>query len=737
MDRKLLEAPVGRLFARYLFPTVCATLVTAVYLFADTVMVGYRLGAEGVAALNLIVPLEFGFFAVGSLLGNGGGICFTRRLSLGDAVGARRRFATAAALGAAFAVAATALSLLFLRPLAAHVLGAGEGALLEAAVEYGVFIAAGCPVFVAVTLLAPLLRHDRAPRRAMAGVLAGGLANIALDWFFLYPLGWGLAGAGLSTALGAALSAVIMLTHFRWPGRGLRWARPSWRLAPEVVGFGGGDCLQELAGCVSVMLFNRLTMAFLGEDGLVVYGVVANYLLAMTALFNGVAQAAHPLTAANAAAGRPARARRVVALALRVAGGAGAAAALGALAAPGAFLRAFLPAGEVAALPAAATGALATALLCLPLMGAAQIATLQLPALGRPGLGSAFAFLRGGALLAAFGWALGWAVGPWGVWWAFAAAEAAVLPGLLLALRGWGGAPGGRSGKGAVAAGAEGEVVRGDVGAAEDDVVAEGHAEHLPGADEGAGGLDVLRAGGDVAGGVVVGDDDAGGAEEKGALEDGGDVDERLAAQAGGEERGLAADEGAAVVEGQQPETLAHAAGLLAEEVARGVGGGEDGLRERAGRGAEDAGAELQGGEEGGDLVVADAAEPVGVLADVGAELGVAVVAQGGEALDVEALDEGLGDLGDVAALDAGAQEDGHELGVGHRLAAEAEEPLAGAVVGGEVGHPRGGGRRGRRLGGHGRASQAARTRPARASTPSPSAAWTQATSNCVRRKDS
>ena len=447
MNRILLEAPVGRLFARYLFPTVCATLVTAIYLFADTVMVGYRLGAEGVAALNLIIPLEFGFFAVGSLLGNGGGICFTRRMSVGDVAGARRCFATAVAAGAAFAVVATALSLLFLRPLAAHVLGAGEGALLGAAVEYGVFIAAGCPAFVAVTLLAPMLRHDRAPRRAMAGVLAGGLTNIVLDWVFLYPLGWGLAGAGLATALGATLSACVMLTHFRWPGRGLRWARPSWRRLPEVVGFGGGDCLQELAGCVSVMLFNRLTLAFLGEPGLVVYGVVANYLLTMTALFNGVAQAAHPLTAANAAAGLGARAGRVVSLAFRTAAGAGVVAAVAAVLVPDAFLRAFLPADAVAALPGAAPGALATALLCLPLMGLAQIATLQLPALGRPGLGTLFAFLRGGVLLAAFGWALGWALGPWGVWWAFAAAEAAVLPGLFLALRlGWQGEGGSERG---------------------------------------------------------------------------------------------------------------------------------------------------------------------------------------------------------------------------------------------------------------------------------------------------
>lgn len=436
MHRHLLEAPVGRLFLQYLLPTVCATLVTAIYLFADTMMVGHRLGTEALAALNLIIPVEFCFFAVGSLLGNGGAVCFTRCLGLGDGVGARRFFATAVVAGGCFAALATALTLRFLRPLAAFVLGAGaEGPLLEATLEYGVYIAAGCPMFVVATLLAPFLRHDRAPRRAMVGVLSGGVANIVLDWVFMYPLGMGLAGAGLATALGATLTVAVMLTHFRTPGRALRWAWPEARRLPQVAHFGGGAFLQELSGCVTVLLFNRLALAMLGETGLVVYGVLGNDLLVMAALFNGVAQAAQPLVAANAAAGQPCRVRRVLTLALRTAGCLGALAALAAWLAPELFMRAFLPKAAVAALPVAAPAALAAGMLCLPFMGLGQVATLQLPALGRPTAGTLFAFLRNGALLLPIGLLLGWLLGPWRMWWAFLLAEVALLPFLLPRLR--------------------------------------------------------------------------------------------------------------------------------------------------------------------------------------------------------------------------------------------------------------------------------------------------------------
>lgn len=58
MHCHLFEAFIGRLFLHYRLPTVCTTFVTVIFLFADTMMVGHRLGTE---ALNLIVPVEFCF----------------------------------------------------------------------------------------------------------------------------------------------------------------------------------------------------------------------------------------------------------------------------------------------------------------------------------------------------------------------------------------------------------------------------------------------------------------------------------------------------------------------------------------------------------------------------------------------------------------------------------------------------------------------------------------------------
>ena len=54
----MLKAPIRSVFFSYLAPSVSATLVTSIYILADTMMIGRGVGASGIAALNLLLPLQ-------------------------------------------------------------------------------------------------------------------------------------------------------------------------------------------------------------------------------------------------------------------------------------------------------------------------------------------------------------------------------------------------------------------------------------------------------------------------------------------------------------------------------------------------------------------------------------------------------------------------------------------------------------------------------------------------------
>ena len=49
----MLESPVRQVFFSYLVPSISATLVTSIYILADTMMIGRGVGGSGIAAMNM------------------------------------------------------------------------------------------------------------------------------------------------------------------------------------------------------------------------------------------------------------------------------------------------------------------------------------------------------------------------------------------------------------------------------------------------------------------------------------------------------------------------------------------------------------------------------------------------------------------------------------------------------------------------------------------------------------
>ena len=49
----MLESPVRQVFFSYLVPSISATLVTSIYILADTMMIGRGVGGSGIAAMNI------------------------------------------------------------------------------------------------------------------------------------------------------------------------------------------------------------------------------------------------------------------------------------------------------------------------------------------------------------------------------------------------------------------------------------------------------------------------------------------------------------------------------------------------------------------------------------------------------------------------------------------------------------------------------------------------------------
>ena len=84
-----------REFARYCTQSVLGMLGLSCYILADTYFIAKGLGAQGLAALNLAIPVYSLIHGCGLMLGMGGGTKYAIKKAQGDEQGGGRWFSSA------------------------------------------------------------------------------------------------------------------------------------------------------------------------------------------------------------------------------------------------------------------------------------------------------------------------------------------------------------------------------------------------------------------------------------------------------------------------------------------------------------------------------------------------------------------------------------------------------------------------------------------------------------------
>ncbi len=284
-----------RTFFKYISLNMLGALGLSGYIMADTFFVANRLGTGGLAALNLAIPV-FGLInGLGILLGIGGATRYSICRYQGDGDRANRTFTLALGAGLMLGLALALLGGLWARPMA-RLLGANADTLALCTV-YLRTVLLFSPFFLLNHVMVCFVRNDGNPKLAMAAMLTGSLANIALDYLFLYPLNMGIFGAALATGTAPVIGLCLSSLHSLTGRNQYRLARPAALVRPlaDVAGLGSAAFLNEFTSCMVLALYNLLMLRFAGTTGVAAYGVVANLALMALALFTGLSQGAQPL----------------------------------------------------------------------------------------------------------------------------------------------------------------------------------------------------------------------------------------------------------------------------------------------------------------------------------------------------------------------------------------------------------------------------------------------------------
>lgn len=313
-----LNKPVKQVFMRYLVPSVFATMVTSIYVLADTIIVGKGIGTIAVAALNIVLPLYNIFFGLGLLFGVGGSVLMSILRGEGDEKGSNAYFSTSLVAMCVVLALSMAFFTAFMEKIALVFGGTPET--MPYIMDYMPYIVWGMGLFFFSSYLQTFIRNDGAPRLAMYAVVSGGVANIILDYVFVYNFNMGMAGAAIATVMGSGLTVVILLTHFFTKKNNLHFSlkgiRPSF--IKNIILNGFASFLIEVASGVTIFVFNIQLLKYAGNTGVSVYSIISNTAIVVVCICKGINQAAQPLLSTNYGAGLYERTDKIRSLAVKV-----------------------------------------------------------------------------------------------------------------------------------------------------------------------------------------------------------------------------------------------------------------------------------------------------------------------------------------------------------------------------------------------------------------------------------
>ncbi len=280
-------------FSQYVALNICGMLGLSCYILADTFFVSKGVGAEGLAALNLAIPIYSFVHGIGLMLGMGGATKYSIFMGQGQCRQANRCFWAMLSLAAGFAAAFMAAGLFLAEPIARLLKADGE--VFGMTKTYLQVILLFSPAFIMNEILICFVRNDGSPKLSMAAMLAGSLANILFDYLLIFPMGMGILGAVLATGFAPVIGMGILSRHWTSGKSHIRMGKLSFSPELAAAALGLPYLITEVASGLVMIVFNLLILRLKGNIGVAAYGVVANLSLVVASVYAGIAQGSQPI----------------------------------------------------------------------------------------------------------------------------------------------------------------------------------------------------------------------------------------------------------------------------------------------------------------------------------------------------------------------------------------------------------------------------------------------------------
>lgn len=295
MNLEQIRQNSGKMILRFSIPSITAMLLTSFITIADGFFIGNYVGKEGIAAVNLGLPIVYLYLGIGLMVSIGGVAIAGMALGGGKTEKAVQTFKQTTATVTALSALISCFMAFGFAPMLS-VLRA-QGPVKAYFKEYYRIMLLELPVMVINSSFGMFIRGEGNPSYYMKVSVLNVLLNIFLDWLFAGAFHMGIFGIAFASLLSALVSAGCILYYFQKKAKIYRLGkfRFSRQVFERSILNGSSEFIGEMSTGIAMFAYNFVIMRKVGADGVTAFTIVGYVSYAFSMVVIGFGQGVSPL----------------------------------------------------------------------------------------------------------------------------------------------------------------------------------------------------------------------------------------------------------------------------------------------------------------------------------------------------------------------------------------------------------------------------------------------------------
>ncbi len=299
--KELENQNIDKLLWKQSLPAALGMIISSLYNIVDAIFIERGAGALALAGVFVTFPMFIMITAFSNMIGIGSASIISRALGANDKEKINKVLGNYTLLILISGIAISFFGYIFLKPLL--LLFGATAQIIDFSASYMSIIFLGSFFYMFMTSANALIRAEGRAKFAMFILIVSSLLNIPFDYYFIFILKMGVAGAAIATVLSIFIGFLMSIYYFSMKDTHLNFSDANfgfdWPIAKEIFSVGSSVFARQLAMSTRSVILNHSLAIYGGDLAIAAFGIMVNIFIFLSVPIFGLMQGMQPIIGYN------------------------------------------------------------------------------------------------------------------------------------------------------------------------------------------------------------------------------------------------------------------------------------------------------------------------------------------------------------------------------------------------------------------------------------------------------